>query len=59
MLNTPAVTFLGSQHERIPPGAHTGQGNVETLHRFTEDAFIDLKSPAICACFLRASSIIV
>ena len=39
----PAV--LGdSQHLRIPPGAHTYQSDVETVHRLVEDEFFDLES---------------
>ena len=32
-----AVTYFGSQHERIPPAAHTYQSDVETVHRLIED----------------------
>jgi len=39
-----AVTFFGSQHERIPPGAHTYQSDVETVHRLIEDEFYDLET---------------
>jgi len=39
-----AVTFFGSQHERIPPGAHTYQSDVETVHRLIEDEFFDLET---------------
>jgi transposase len=33
-----------SQHVRIPPGAHTYQSDVETVHRLEEDEFFDLES---------------
>ena len=33
-----------SQHVRIPPGAHTYQSDVETVHRLIEDEFFDLES---------------
>lgn len=37
-------TALGdSQHVRIPPGAHTWQSDVETVHRLVEDEFFDLE----------------
>src|SRR5439155_11046337 len=39
-----AVTYFGSQHERIPPAAHTFQSDVETVHRLVEDEFFDLES---------------
>ena len=39
-----AVTFFGSQHERIPPAAHTYQSDVETVHRLIEDEFYDLET---------------
>ena len=39
-----AVTYFGSQHERIPPGAHTYQSDVETVHRLIEDEFFDLET---------------
>ena len=32
-----------SQHVRIPPGAHTYQSDVETVHRLEEDEFFDLE----------------
>jgi transposase len=39
-----AVTFFGSQHQRIPPAAHTYQSDVETVHRLIEDEFYDLET---------------
>lgn len=39
-----AVTGFGSQHERIPPAAHTYQSDVETVHRLIEDEFFDLET---------------
>ena len=39
-----ALTFLGSQHERILPAAHTYQSDVETVHRLEEDEFFDLET---------------
>ena len=39
-----AVTYFGSQHDRIPPGAHTYQSDVETVHRLIEDEFYDLET---------------
>jgi hypothetical protein len=38
-----AVTYFGSQHDRIPPAAHTYQSEVETVHRLIEDEFFDLR----------------
>ncbi len=32
-----------SEHVRIPPGAHTYQSDVETVHRLIEDEFFDLE----------------
>lgn len=39
-----AVTYFGSQHQRIPPAAHTFQSDVETVHRLIEDEFFDLET---------------
>jgi transposase len=39
-----AVTYFGSEHQRIPPGAHTYQSDVETVHRLIEDEFYDLET---------------
>jgi hypothetical protein len=39
-----AVTCFGSQHERIPPAAHTYQSDRETVHRLIEDEFYDLET---------------
>ena len=33
-----------SQHQRIPPAAHTYPSDVETVHRLIEDEFFDLES---------------
>jgi transposase len=33
-----------SQHQRIPPAAHTYQSDVETVHRLIEDEFYDLET---------------
>ena len=33
-----------SQHQRIPPAAHTYQSDVETVHRLIEDEFYDLEA---------------
>ena len=52
-----AVTFLGSQHERIPPAAHTYQSDVETVHRLIEDEFFDLESFSNRADFLAKASL--
>jgi transposase len=52
-----AVTFFGSQHERIPPGAHTYQSGVETVHRLIEDEFLDLESFSGRADFLAKASL--
>lgn len=51
-----AVTYFGSQHERIPPGAHTYQSDVETVHRLIEDEFFDLETFASRADFLAKAS---
>ena len=34
----------GCQHGRIPPGAHTYNSDVETVHRLVEDEFFDLEA---------------
>jgi len=52
-----AVTFFGSQHERIPPGAHTYQSDVETVHRLIEDEFFDLETFSSRAEFLGKASL--
>jgi|SRR5208337_4090798 len=52
-----AVTYFGSQHERIPPGAHTYQSAVETLHRLIEDEFFDLETFSNRADFLARASL--
>ena len=41
-----------SQHVRIPPGAHTYQSDVETVHRLEEDEFFDLENFASRGEFL-------
>jgi len=52
-----AVTYFGSQHERIPPAAHTYQSDVETVHRLIEDEFFDLESFSSRADFLAKASL--
>jgi transposase len=52
-----AVTYFGSQHERIPPAAHTYQSDVETVHRLIEDEFYDLESFRDRAPFLAKASL--
>jgi len=52
-----AVTFFGSQHERIPPAAHTYQSDVETVHRLIEDEFFDLETFSSRADFLAKVSL--
>ncbi len=52
-----AVTYFGSQHERIPPGAHTYQSDVETVHRLIEDEFFDLETFSNRADFLAKVSL--
>ena len=52
-----AVTYFGSQHERIPPGAHTYQSDVETVHRLIEDEFYDLEHFHSRADFLAKVSL--
>jgi transposase len=52
-----AVTYFGSQHERIPPGAHTYQSDVETVHRLIEDEFFDLETFSSRADFLAKASL--
>ena len=41
-----------SQHQRIPPAAHTYQSDVETVHRLIEDEFYDLETFASRSEFL-------
>ena len=38
------AALADSQHVRIPPGAHTYQSDVETVHRLVEDEFFDLET---------------
>ncbi len=52
-----AVTFFGSQHERIPPAAHTYQSDVETVHRLVEDEFYDLETFRSRTEFLAKASL--
>ncbi len=52
-----AVTFFGSQHQRIPPAAHTYQSDVETVHRLIEDEFYDLERFHSRAEFLAKASL--
>ncbi len=52
-----AVTYFGSQHERIPPAAHTYQSDVETVHRLIEDEFFDLETFSSRAQFLAKASV--
>ena len=52
-----AVTSFGSQHERIPPAAHTYQSDVETVHRLIEDEFFDLETFSSRADFLAKASL--
>jgi transposase len=52
-----ALTFFGSQHERIPPAAHTYQSDVETVHRLIEDEFFDLESFSSRSEFLGKASL--
>jgi len=52
-----AVTYFGSQHERIPPAAHTFQSDVETVHRLIEDEFYDLETFRHRVDFLAKASL--
>jgi len=52
-----AVTYFGSQHERIPPAAHTYQSDVETVHRLIEDEFFNLETFQTRADFLAKVSL--
>src|SRR3990170_1863509 len=52
-----AVTFFGSQHDCIPPAAHTYQSDVETVHRLIEDEFFDLETLSSRAEFLAKASL--
>jgi len=45
-----------SQHQRIPPAAHTYQSDVETVHRLIEDEFFDLESFSDRADFLAKAT---
>jgi transposase len=53
----PAVTYFGSQHDRIPPAAHTYPSDVETVHRLIEDEFYDLETFRRRAEFLGKASL--
>jgi transposase len=37
-------SFKGITHTRIPPGAHTWQSDVETVHRIIEDEFYEVET---------------
>ncbi len=52
-----AVTAFGSDHQRIPPAAHTYQSDVETVHRLIEDEFFDLETFRTRADFLAKASL--
>ncbi len=52
-----AITFFASQHERTPPGAHTCQSVVETVHRVIEDEFYDRETLRSRAEFLAKASL--
>jgi len=52
-----AVTYFGSQHQRIPPAAHTYQSDVETVHRLIEDELYDLETFRSRAQFLAKASL--
>jgi transposase len=45
-----------SQHQRIPPAAHTYQSDVETVHRLIEDEFFELETFADRADFLAKAT---
>ncbi|MGH9604836.1 MAG: hypothetical protein ACRD3N_03965, partial [Terracidiphilus sp.] len=46
-----------SQHQRIPPAAHTYQSDVETVHRLIEDEFYDLETFASRSEFLAKAAL--
>lgn len=52
----PAALGL-SQHQRIPPAAHTFQSDVETVHRLIEDEFYDLETFASRSEFLTKAAL--
>jgi hypothetical protein len=52
-----ALTYFGSQHERLPPAAHTYQSDVETVHRLIEDEFFDLETFSSRPHFLAQASL--
>ena len=52
-----ALKYFGSQHERIPPAAHTYQSDVETVHRLIEDEFYHLENFRSRAEFLAKASL--
>ncbi len=41
---TRAVQSTGAIHHTIPPGAHTFQADVETVHRLIEDEFYEIEA---------------
>ena len=41
---TLAVQASGAEHHTIPPGAHTFQADVETVHRLIEDEFYEVEA---------------
>ena len=52
-----AVTYFGSQHQRIPPAAHTYQSDVETIHRLIEDEFFEIELFSSRSDFLAKASL--
>ena len=52
-----AIRFFGSQHQRIPPAAHTYQSDVETVHRLIEDEFFEIVSFSSRSDFLAKASL--
>jgi transposase len=54
---TKSVTCVqGLQHTTIPPGAHTWQADVETVHRIIEDEFYEVESFTSRNDFLRKAT---
>lgn len=49
-------TVPGLQHHTIPPGAHTWQADVETVHRLIEDEFYEIETFTDRNNFLRKAA---
>ena len=56
MFTTTVESRTGLTHHTIPPGAHTYQADVETVHRIMEDEFFEIESFTSRRSFLTKAS---